>query len=116
MKVTLLRTPETQKAYEEHMKLGTTDCFMCKEEGITFGNEWKIIPNQFPYDAIAEKHDLLVLTNHTIGTYSDASYALSMMKELLFKIQGYDAIIENAPANRSVPGHYHLHLIKYKTV
>lgn len=116
MKVTLLRTLETQRAYEKHMQIKKSTCFMCDYNAPIIADCWKIIPNQFPYDAIAEKHDMLVLASHgnTLGFTEEES--LKIMKDFLFKIQGYDAIIENAPANRSVPGHYHLHLIKYKTV
>lgn len=113
-----LRSPETQARYDAHkQQFNTTkECFMCKYNAPTLKDCWKIVPNEFPYDTIAMQHDLLVYTYHEEEpAYGDVA-SLHGIKEFLYIIGGYDAIIENAPVNRTVPQHYHLHLIKYKTV
>lgn len=116
MKVTLLRTPETQKAYEKQMQTKKSTCFMCDYKAPLIRGYWKLVPNEFPYDAIAEKHDMLVYHTCESEASEEAIMELKLMKDVLFLVGGYDAIIENAPVNRTVPQHYHLHLIKYKTV
>lgn len=80
-------------------------------------DHWLLIENLFPYDRIAEVHHLLVpkrvfpfgepLSVEEVGELADIKEELG---------SNYDALAENFPRNRSVPGHFHLHLLVYKEV
>jgi diadenosine tetraphosphate (Ap4A) HIT family hydrolase len=78
---------------------------------------WKILKNLFPYDYIAEEHDLLIPKRH-FRTESEMTH--EEWKELVFikttilpKHNSFDIILENFEHMRSVE-HYHLHLLKFK--
>ncbi len=78
---------------------------------------WVIIPNRFPYDAIAE-------INHMLFIKRDVKFDWDLLKEeekeeLIFLkknylSENYDSILENLPAAQTVPGRFHLHLLKLK--
>ena len=78
---------------------------------------WFIGKNDFPYDLIASKHDLLV----PFRVFADADdmgnaerSELAQIKARLAKTKEYDTVMENIPHSRTVKGHYHLHLLKFR--
>ena len=74
---------------------------------------WKIIPNDFPYDRIAKKHHMIVPLRHVqekdLSTEERAE--LQEIKGRGFDDDTYEYIIEAAQKIKSVPGHFHLHLV-----
>ncbi len=78
---------------------------------------WLIIENEFPYDAIAELHHMLVpkrsvafdwdlLSREELEEYN------FIRKEYLPEL--YELIWENLPKNRTIPEHFHVHLLRLK--
>ena len=82
-------------------------------------HHWILVVNEFPYDKIASVHRLLV----PLRRFIDESQMTNEEREELFRIKEefaqhteYDCLLENLRSNRTVPGQYHLHCIKFHHV
>lgn len=83
------------------------------------GNKWVVVENQFPYDKIAKTHHMLVplrAFTEDIDMTQDERDELAAIKRRVADEKLYDVIMENVMHRRTVPTHYHLHLIKYKDI
>ena len=117
-----LRTPQTQQAYEQWKENhpGEAGCFLCtREPKVSCGHYWKIIANDFPYDAIASASDLLVPLRHfarkrDMSTEESAELSLLLEKMDEETLPGYDAILENFTSGRTQKAHYHIHCVAIK--
>ena len=112
-----LRTPESQAIYKKHIQDGglKNGCPLCAHEPRTLFRFWKIMPNKFPYDKIAEKHDMLVPLRHV----TESEFTSEEIKELKeikddYLNTNYEYIIEAAHKNKTIPAHFHLHLLTVK--
>jgi hypothetical protein len=86
-------------------------CALCVKPMIRSYRYWKMMPNDYPYDKIASVHHMIVpirhvreseLTKEELGEYR-------LLKET--ELQEYDYILESTIKNKSIPAHFHLHLI-----
>lgn len=116
----VLRSEEVQEAYMKERSVHgkfTPDFFQEKD-----GKEyiyWRLIENDFPYDLIAEKHFLLSPRRNFANDWEmsdEERQELFDIKKQIAETLEFDSIYENVPHNRTLPGHYHLHLVKYKYV
>ena len=112
-----LRTPQTEQAYKEHRNQKPADagCALCDKESLKSFKHWKIIENAFPYDKIAAVHHMVVPLRHaTEAELSADEYAeLDELKDGVLN-DDYEYIIEATHKTKSIPGHFHLHLIVAK--
>jgi len=119
------RTKETLAKYYAFIKErksagGTPPCRFCKEilpdEKYSF-KYWKILHNNFPYDNIAELHDMLIPKRHfadeTEMNADEREELIDIKVRIIPGMQAYDTMIENFKKMRSME-HYHIHLIKLK--
>lgn len=114
-----LRKPKTEKKYEkleafrENHKL---KCPLCKAKNIKKFKYWKIIKNDFPYDRIASRHDMLVPIRHAteekLNRKEQAEY--KKIKETYLEESSYDYFLEVSQKGKSIPSHFHMHLIVLK--
>ncbi|MCK9351399.1 MAG: hypothetical protein M0P76_01285 [Candidatus Pacebacteria bacterium] len=78
---------------------------------------WKILKNMFPYDMIADFHDLIVPRRHfqceSEMTAAEREELVYLKTEFLPKGKKYDIIWENFAHMRSVD-HYHVHILRFK--
>ena len=74
---------------------------------------WRLVANEYPYDAIATTHTLLVPKRHTPTLNDQETQELRSIKRLLEIDQSCDAIIENVGKTKTLPTHYHLHLLTW---
>ncbi len=116
---TLLRTPQTWESYCQWRKGQDKDkCFFCSALGGDIGG-WNIIPNDYPYDAVTERHDLLFPSSHTSSMEELGHVAQEKLDEMIAKLNKegeYDAVIQNFANAQTVPGHFHVHLVRWKRV
>lgn len=109
-----LRTPEMKKKYQEYQKLNPVvdECAICSKAAIKTFKHWKVTDNAFPYDLIASKHHMIVPLRHVPekGLNKEERTELESIKEMYID-PTYDYIIEATPKNKSIPAHFHLHLI-----
>ena len=112
-----LRTPENQAKYRKHIQDGglKNGCPLCTHEPLILFQFWKIMPNRYPYDKIAEKHDMLVPLRHVIES-EFTSEEVEELKEIKddYLNANYEYIIEAAHKNKTIPSHFHLHLLTVK--
>lgn len=114
------RSEAAHQRYETERQNDVTSqhCPLCDAPTIESYIHWIKIENIYPYDAIAIQHDMLITKRH-IGydrELSDEERAeLSNLKESTLN-ETYAMIMEALPKNRSIPGHYHLHLIVPKVI
>lgn len=111
-----LRTPKTYNKYQEDIKNGLNNtCFFCEESRqrlVKDFEHWRIVENNYPYDAVAEISHLIFPKRHIkIDELNDEEKAEYKTIKLEY-ITGmkYDFILE-AIAKTSIPNHTHLHLL-----
>ncbi len=114
--VKTLRTLETHAKYELHLTSGhaPAGCYLCRAKPIKAYKHWKIIENEFPYDEVATESHILVPLRHA----KEEVLGIAARREYK-KIRGelhekYDMIAENTHKQKSIPEHYHLHLMQIR--
>lgn len=114
-----LRKAETQAKYEERKKSHSfiNECALCKKaEPIKKFEHWLLVHNAFPYDLIAETHHMLIPKRHI--TYKELTEEEKEELELLKAThleENYETIAENTNRRKTIPQHFHLHLIVFKS-
>lgn len=115
--MTSLRTSETEKKYKELIAAGHLNhgCVLCRIPALQNFTFWKIIPNEFPYGRIAKVHHMIVPIRHT-----DEKDLTSEESKEFFEIKGsflnnqYDFLMEATLKQKTIPAHFHVHLITIK--
>lgn len=111
-----LRTQQTENNYREYRKNNpSVDCSLCEKPALKTFTYWKIIENTFPYDKIAKIHHMIVPIRHVTeeGLSVDELYELKKLKDTVLN-EDYEYIIEATHKTKSIPSHFHLHLIVVK--
>lgn len=78
---------------------------------------WMIIPNDFPYDAIATVNHMILPKRAVSFDWQlitdDEKRELELLKQTYLS-ENYDLVWENLPKGQTVPGNFHLHLLVLK--
>lgn len=108
-----LRTPEQAAAYREYRtnKPAEAPCPLCAAEAIKTFTYWKIIPNRFPYDRIAREHDMIVPLRHVTEDKLSEKERTELTAVKRDYLQRYDYFIEATSKTKSIPEHFHIHLL-----
>ena len=113
----IFRTPEQQASYESYKAAGglSEGCALCQKESLRDFDRWRTIVNIFPYDKIAEEHHMIIPKRHVV----EAELSEEEVKELAdikreYIEKNYDFTIEAMPKMKSIPQHFHVHLIVAK--
>ena len=108
------RTPQNQTEYKELRKTQKEEghCALCEKPPMKEYEYWKIIKNDFPYDRIAKTHNMIVSIRHASDDELNQE-ELNELKEIKKEIlhSDYEFIIETTYLKKSIPEHFHLHLI-----
>lgn len=110
-----LRSAEQWTRYEKHKAAGGLGdgCPLCAEpKNLKVFEHWRLVHAEFPYDKIAKVHDMIIPKRHVAeeGLSPEEKRELAQIKEEYIN-ENYDFIIEAAQKNKSIPAHFHLHLI-----
>ncbi len=120
---TFLRSSETENKYFKERKKRVDDpknnppFSPTENDAIEVFKYWMIIPNDFPYDAIATKHDMLFTRRKVAFDWSlltDEELQELMELKKGFINDTYDVFYENLPRGQTLPSHFHLHLLTLK--
>ena len=112
-----LRKKETQDSYDEHKAQGhlENNCPLCTSESIETYTYWRVIDNRFPYDKISDLHHMIIPRRHIIESELTPEEQIELM-ELKNSVlnEKYMYIFEALPGKKSIPGHFHYHLLVVK--
>ena len=112
-----LRSEEGTKAYMDYRSAGglTGTCKLCAAPHLQTFAHWAIISNRFPYDRIASRHEMIVpkrCVKENEITEEEWAEFRKIKEEYIHK--NYDFIMEATYVKKTIPGHFHLHLIVVK--
>lgn len=120
-----LRTKEGNRKYAESKKngqnqLSTTDDgriiydvdkFSCYIKEYQY---WHMVSNEFPYDRVAEDHDLLIPKRVFATSQEMNDQERDELEQIKHELQSqYHCVVENLSA-KSILDHHHIHFIKWK--
>jgi hypothetical protein len=109
-----LRTLEGKKKYQEYLKAENPSgaCSLCEKNPLKIFKYWKVVENSFPYDQIAKVHHMIMPMRHVLEDklWAEELEELRQIKNVFINAE-YDWIIEATYKNKSIPNHFHLHLI-----
>lgn len=86
-------------------------CALCAKTAIKTFTYWKLIPNEFPYDLIASTHEMLVPLRHSTEQDLNADELQEFQSIKATDLQTYDYLVEATMKTKSIPQHFHLHLL-----
>ncbi len=117
----MIRTQETVDRYRKvQAKRNNQETFVFDLEKETVVQEfthWVIIKNDFPYDVVLDRHDMVVPRRFFSDPSEMNSQEREELEEIKTKIVGdYDGLFENLRHKRSVPAHFHIHLFLWKHI
>lgn len=110
------RSEDVQKQYETwrtEVKAKNV-CPICERPAIQAFTYWKIIDNHFPYDLIAKTHHMIVPLRHIREQSLTAEEMAEYWKIKAGPLQEYDLIAEATYKRKSIPEHFHMHLLVTK--
>lgn len=109
-----LRTKEGNRRYQDAIAGGLLEagCPICKDVPLKRFKAWKIMKNAYPYDKIAVKHDILVPLRHVRSEEITQEEWLEFNEiKNAYVSENYEWLIESVARKRSIPDHYHMHLV-----
>jgi len=112
------RTKELADRYAAYRENGGLDgpCVLCAAESIEEFTYWRIIPNEFPYDRVAAVHHMIVPKRHITDSEFSEDERNELMSIKHTRLQDYQYLLETTHVTKSVPAHFHLHLIVTKEI
>lgn len=110
------RLPESETIYAEVRSKwnGDDPCRMCKIPPTREIGSFVITPNEFPYDAVCSLNDMLALKECAPSLTIEQVVELEGIKQVLGAEGFYDLILENMPRKKTIPGHWHIHLMRLR--
>jgi len=110
-----LRTRKTHLKYMKLIAGGFLEngCGLCQRiKTVREFKYWRIITNLFPYDRISRIHHMIIPKRHIsekeISEKEKKEYELIKEKYIEKK---YEFIVETTKSTKSIPEHFHIHLI-----
>ncbi len=109
-----LRTKETAKRYKDDIAAGLLagECVICKKAPVQEFKYWKIVHNDYPYDAAFSQHDMIVPLRHANidGVLPEEWQELNEIKRTYIN-EHYEWTMESTIRRLSIPAHFHMHLV-----
>lgn len=105
-----LRSKEMTERYAARVRT-SEGCELCPKPALKEFTHWKITVNDFPYDVIAQEHHMIMPKEHV---KEDALSAAALEEYKAIKadyLQSYDYLIEGTQGIKSIPEHFHIHLV-----
>ena|SRR3989338_3736717 len=113
----------TKKMYDKYQRYKKTHfkemaCNLCdktKANTLKIFRYWKIVENLFPWDRIIKVHHMIIPKRHATEDKlnSKEKQELEKLKSGYIN-KNYGIMAEATDRKKSIPGHFHLHLIVLK--
>lgn len=111
-----LRTHKDEANYLRAKKAGIARKPLYKETPIKTWNNWVLINNEFPYNAVFDTHHMLVPKRCSVPKEKLLKEERNELEDILDELsEVYDCYMVNYPKKQSIKTHYHIHLLIYKT-
>lgn len=111
----LFRSDEMSNQYRAYRDAGgLNECVLCTKPSLREFTYWRILKNDFPYDLVAKQHDMIVPKRHITEDFLTEEEKAEFSSIKKADIQDYDFILEPSTKGKSIPQHFHLHLIVIK--
>lgn len=96
----------------------SSECNLCsknKTKTIKKFKHWRIIKSKFPYDKIAKINHILIPQKHKIykNLNQKEKQEMDLIKQKYIE-KRYDLITEATNKRKSIPNHFHIHLLVLK--
>ncbi len=118
MKKLGLRTKKTYEKYTKFRNEGflANGCNLCKKnKPIKEYKHWRIINNKFPWDRIAKINHILIPKRHIVyGQLNEIEKKEFDLLKSTYVDKKYEIMVEATDGIKSIPSHYHVHLIVVK--
>ena len=119
----MMQDLRSRRTYEKYLKyiekrtagLIENTCRLCELEPIKDFKYWKIITNEYPWDMIAKTHHKITPKRHVIyGKLNKKEREeFDKIKESFIE-KDYELIVEASTRKKSIPDHFHIHLMNLK--
>lgn len=112
-----LRTKESQEKYLKLIAEGflANGCNLCEAPSIKYFEYWRIIDNKFPYDLVAKINHMIIPKRHAAEReLNEAEKKEFESIKLDYIDKNYGLLIETVDKDKSIPSHFHIHLIVEK--
>ncbi|MCR4328353.1 MAG: DUF3605 domain-containing protein [Patescibacteria group bacterium] len=113
----LLRTNKMYEKYVRFIHKGglREECVLCTKKPIKSFRYWRIIMNDFPYNRITNIHHMIVPKRHTVEAKLTKKEREELQKlKMRYVSPNYTFIMEASHKDKSIPSHFHLHLVVIK--
>ena len=111
MRRTLLRTKATHDRYASAPKSG--GFFSHPDKKIL---TWGIVSNEYPYDAVTKRHDLLFPLRKVARWDELTEQEVADLHAILATLSQYDGVLYNYRKAQSIKDWLHVHLVCWKEV
>ena len=87
-------------------------CALCDAKPLKTFTLWKLIDNDFPYDLVATTHHMLVPLRHASDSEVTKEEWIEYQQiKQSFVQPEYEYILEATNKRKSIPAHFHVHLL-----
>lgn len=111
------RTKKTHDEYIKYIAEGNLEngCNLCKALPIKEFEYWKIMDNLFPWDLVAKTNHIILPKRHAVyeKLTEEERKEFDLIKSEYIE-KGYEFIVESTIKRKSIPTHFHKHLLILK--
>jgi hypothetical protein len=76
---------------------------------------WHLVEATFPYNRVAEVHHMLIAKRIYASSQEMTIHERAELEDIKLRVgDSYHCMLENLDAGKSILGHHHLHLVKWK--
>src|SRR5690606_36300887 len=108
------RTEATQNQYDEIRKRGHLEqgCPLCEAVSLKEFEYWRVVDNRYPYDKISQIHHMVIPKRHVIeNVLTNAEKDELIIIKDTYLGQHYAYMLEALTGQKSIPEHFHLHVL-----
>lgn len=118
MAIYSLRSEYTENRYQKFLNDDTKGegCIFCQKDLLIreFDN-WVLLQNRYPYDAVFKVHHMLAPKRHVTSERGLTPQEAQEYRNILDELQDfYHCSWFNFPSRQTIPSHYHIHLLQFQ--